>query len=104
MLVFVSAYLWLSRRVLRFPRALLLLPIAIAAVWFANAGRLVAPHRDRRGCLPRSPRRLSLLRGMALFCAGPGPGARRPFFARDGVVVEQGPNPTVAYPAPLLTT
>jgi exosortase E/protease (VPEID-CTERM system) len=38
---FVAAYLLLSRRQLRFPRALLLLPLGIATAWVANVTRLV---------------------------------------------------------------
>ena len=41
-LVFVGAYLWLDRRHLRFPRALLLLPLGAAAIWLANAVRITA--------------------------------------------------------------
>ena len=40
--VFLAAYLWMFRRVLRFPRALLLIPLGTAAVWIANAFRLTA--------------------------------------------------------------
>jgi exosortase E/protease (VPEID-CTERM system) len=40
--VFLAAYLWMFRRVLRFPRALLLIPIGTAAVWIANVFRLTA--------------------------------------------------------------
>ena len=40
--VFLGAYLWIFRRALRFPHALLLIPIGTAAVWIANALRLTA--------------------------------------------------------------
>mgnify|MGYP001822654065 FL=1 len=40
--VFLSAYLVLFRKSLRFPRVLVLVPAAIAAVWFLNAVRIVA--------------------------------------------------------------
>lgn len=40
--VFLAAYLWLFRRDLRFPRALLLLPIGTALMWFANTLRITA--------------------------------------------------------------
>ena len=40
--VFLGVYLWMFRRTLRFPRALLLLPIGTAAIWLANALRLTA--------------------------------------------------------------
>ncbi|MBI3469322.1 MAG: exosortase E/protease, VPEID-CTERM system, partial [Planctomycetes bacterium] len=42
MAVVVSVYLWCRRGSLRFPHALLLLPIGIAAIWFANAARIAA--------------------------------------------------------------
>ncbi len=38
---FAAAYLLLSRRQLRFPRALLLLPLGIVTAWVANVARLV---------------------------------------------------------------
>ena len=41
MAVFVGAYLVLARRQLRFPQALLLLPLGLCAAWFANVTRLV---------------------------------------------------------------
>ncbi|MBY0522445.1 MAG: exosortase E/protease, VPEID-CTERM system [Gemmataceae bacterium] len=37
---FLSAYLWLFRRELRFPHALLLLPVGMILIWFANAVRI----------------------------------------------------------------
>ena len=37
---FLGVYLWLSRKTLRFPHALLLLPIGAAAVWMLNAVRI----------------------------------------------------------------
>jgi len=40
--VFLGVYLWAFRDVLRFPRALLLIPIATVAVWTANVVRIVA--------------------------------------------------------------
>ncbi|MGP0073257.1 MAG: exosortase E/protease, VPEID-CTERM system [Bryobacteraceae bacterium] len=40
MLVFSSAYLWFLRREWRFPRALLLIPIGVAAIWLFNAVRI----------------------------------------------------------------
>lgn len=39
---FLGAYLWLFRRSLRFPHALLLLPLGTAAVWMGNALRITA--------------------------------------------------------------
>jgi exosortase E/protease (VPEID-CTERM system) len=41
-LVFLSVFFWCFRSELRFPHALLLLPVAIAAIWTANALRIAA--------------------------------------------------------------
>ena len=38
--VFLGAYLWIFRETLRFPHALLLLPLGTAAIWVANALRI----------------------------------------------------------------
>jgi exosortase E/protease (VPEID-CTERM system) len=40
--VFLGTYLWLSRRTLRFPHALLLLPLGTVVVWVANTLRIAA--------------------------------------------------------------
>jgi exosortase E/protease (VPEID-CTERM system) len=42
MLVFSMGWLWFFRREIRFPRALLLVPAALAAIWVANVGRITA--------------------------------------------------------------
>ena len=42
MLVFSVAWLWFVRRELRFPRALLLVPAAMAIIWISNALRITA--------------------------------------------------------------
>jgi exosortase E/protease (VPEID-CTERM system) len=42
MAVFVASYLWIFRRRLRFPAALLMLPIGLSGVWLLNSLRLVA--------------------------------------------------------------
>ena len=39
---FLSVYLWLCRRELRFPAALVLLPIGAVTIWIVNAMRIVA--------------------------------------------------------------
>jgi exosortase E/protease (VPEID-CTERM system) len=41
-LVFLGLYLWVFRSSLRFPRALLLLPIGVATIWLLNAARIAA--------------------------------------------------------------
>ena len=39
-LVFAGVYLWCARAELRFPAALLLLPVAVILIWLLNAGRI----------------------------------------------------------------
>ena len=39
-LLFLGVYLWLFRRELRFPHALLLLPVGLLAIWLANVVRI----------------------------------------------------------------
>jgi exosortase E/protease (VPEID-CTERM system) len=41
-LIFLGAYLWVSRDSLRFPRAFLLLPVGALTVWFMNGVRLAS--------------------------------------------------------------
>jgi exosortase E/protease (VPEID-CTERM system) len=38
--LFLSLYLWLFRRALRFPHALLLLPVGVLAIWLSNVVRI----------------------------------------------------------------
>jgi exosortase E/protease (VPEID-CTERM system) len=40
-LAFLSVYLWLVRKDLRFPHALILLPLGAITIWLANAARIV---------------------------------------------------------------
>ncbi|HTU91350.1 MAG TPA: exosortase E/protease, VPEID-CTERM system [Gemmataceae bacterium] len=40
--VFITAYLWLFRRHLRFPQALLLWPAGVAIIWLSNSVRIAA--------------------------------------------------------------
>ncbi len=42
MLVFTAGYLWFCRRELRFPHALILVPIGAVIVWFLNSVRIAA--------------------------------------------------------------
>ena len=42
MVALLSVALWMCRRDLRFPRALLLFPLGIVLIWFANAARIFA--------------------------------------------------------------
>jgi exosortase E/protease (VPEID-CTERM system) len=42
LLAFLTAYLWFYRKELRFPAAMMLLPLGAVAAWLANAVRIVA--------------------------------------------------------------
>lgn len=105
--VFLGGYLWVFRRVLRFPQALLLLPVGTVIVWLANALRIfllivigswVSPAIALGGFHHSA--------GALLFCAvalGLVTLARRShFLAADATTVTNDPNPTAAYLAPLL--
>jgi exosortase E/protease (VPEID-CTERM system) len=106
--VFLAVYLWVFRRSLRFPRALLLVPIATVAIWLANAlrlaaligvGTIVSREAAMGGFHANS--------GSLLLCAvalGLGWVARRsPFFTTDaGPSTAAVRNPTAAHLAPLV--
>jgi exosortase E/protease (VPEID-CTERM system) len=104
---YLGAYLWVFRRDLRFPRALLLLPLGIAAVWVANAVRIaalvligdrVSPQlalggfHSQAGWIGFSAVALGLV----------GVSHRSRLFTRGKPVDRPEPSPTVAYLAPLL--
>src|SRR5207249_11473950 len=40
-LIFVSIWLWVERRDVRFPHVLLLVPVALATIWVANILRII---------------------------------------------------------------
>jgi exosortase E/protease (VPEID-CTERM system) len=42
MVILTGSYLWMRRHALRFPRALLLIPIGVVAIWLANSVRIAA--------------------------------------------------------------
>jgi exosortase E/protease (VPEID-CTERM system) len=106
-LVFVGAYLWFDRRHLRFPRSLLLLPIAAAAMWLANAlriaalvavGEWISPRVALRGFHTQAGWLAVNAVALGLVAA-----ARRARFVRAGPAAAGGdPPPTAAYLAPLL--
>jgi exosortase E/protease (VPEID-CTERM system) len=106
--VFLGAYLILFRRDLKFPRALLLVPVGMAAVWVLNAVRIaglvlmgdrVSPalamggFHSQAGWLGFS----AVAVGLVAFAH------RSQLVARNPVVVRHEPSPTLAYLAPLLT-
>jgi exosortase E/protease (VPEID-CTERM system) len=104
---YLGAYLWVFRRDLRFPRALLLLPVGIAAVWVANAVRIaalvligdrVSPQlalggfHSQAGWIGFSAVALGLV----------GVSHRSRLFTRAPAVERREPSPTLAYLVPLL--
>jgi exosortase E/protease (VPEID-CTERM system) len=105
---FLVAYLGLFRRYLRFPQALLLLPLGTVAVYLANGVRiavlvLIGSHlsaavaaggfHSQAGWLAFN----AIALGLALLARG------LPFFSADGVRAERhDANPTAPYLAPLL--
>ena len=109
--VFLSAYLWLFRTSLRFPRAFLLLPIGMTLAWLSNVLRIVALVAVGSWLSPViALGGFHAYSGMLLFCAlalGLAAGAQHvPFFAvpRSASATTLACNPTAAYLAPLLVT
>jgi exosortase E/protease (VPEID-CTERM system) len=105
--VFMGAYLVLFRRDLKFPRAVLLLPVGMAAVWLLNAVRLAAliligdrispalamgGFHSQAGWLGFS----AVAVGLVAFTH------HSRLVARNPVVLRREPSPTLAYLAPLL--
>ena len=106
--VFLCSYLVLFRRSLRFPRALLLLPIGTVVVWLANALRIVALIAVGTWISPAIAfGGFHSYAGSLLFCAVGltlAYGARRSrFFATaDTLADDDSGNPTAAYLGPFL--
>lgn len=107
MAVYLAVYLTLFRRDLRFPRAFLLIPLALAAVWLANVVRLAAlvwigdqlsptlaigGFHSQAGWIGFNAVAL-----MLLVLAH-----RSRLFTRNDTRRATGPDPTAAYLAPLL--
>lgn len=110
MLVFVTAWLWFFRREYRFPRALLLIPAALAGIWAANVARITAliliGHFGARDvALGGFHSQAGWILFNCLAVAFAAVAGRVPWFARepertsDEVATE---NPTAAYLAPFL--
>lgn len=105
--VFLAAYFWAFRRLLRFPHAFLLLPLGMLAMWLANGARiaalvgigtLISPELAVGGFHANSGS--LLLCGVALGIAW---AARRsPFFTLMDAPRAATTNPTAAYLAPLV--
>ncbi len=108
-LVFVGAYLWHCRTELRFPRALVLLPLGTVLIWLTNIVRIVvlvligiyvSPAVALGGFHSQGGWITFLAVSLGLFIAA----RRLAFFRPEGMVEESeapGPNPTVPYLAPL---
>ena len=106
-LVFFCLFLVLWRERLRFPQALVLLPIGVLLAWLLNAGRIAAlvlvgtylsPELAIDGFHVYAG--WPLLCGVALGCVALG--TRLPTFARLAAPAEGGINPTGVYLGPLL--
>ncbi len=106
--VFLGSYLVLFRRSLRFPHALLLLPIGTAAVWLANALRIVALIAVGTWISPAIAfGGFHSYAGSLLFCAvgltlAYGARHSRFFATADALVADDSGNPTAAYLGPFL--
>lgn len=107
--VFLCGYLLLFRNELRFPSALLLLPVGTVVIWFANVLRIVAlvmigasghPKLALGGFHSQSGWLAFNAVGLGLVLAS----RRLQFFRRDPHATDAGEscNPTTAYIAPLL--
>jgi exosortase E/protease (VPEID-CTERM system) len=107
MAAYLGAYFWVFRHDLRFPRAFLLLPLGLAAVWLANAVRIAAlvligdrvspslalgGFHSQAGWLGFS----AVALGLVVVSH------RSRLFAREPLRVSREASPTLAYLAPLL--
>ena len=109
-IVFVGTWLWTRRAGLRFPRALWLLPLAVTAVWLANAFRITALIAVGTWVSPALAlgafhSRVGWLLFSAVAIGVAALGERSRFFSRgESVPVDRAEtwNPTAAYLLPLL--
>ena len=106
--VFVGAYLWHFRHEMKWPRALILLPIGTVLIWLVNAFRIAAlvvigvkmSRSVALGGFHSQGGWLAFLAvSLGLFLAA----RRMPYFRADSDLAEpaDAPNPTVPYLAPL---
>jgi exosortase E/protease (VPEID-CTERM system) len=108
-LIFYGAYLWLFRSSLRFPHAFLLLPLGAAVIWIANALRIIllimigawwSPEIAGGGFHSQAGWLAFNAIGLGMVAAT----RHVRFFRHEAgpeVVSAAGPNPAVAYLAPL---
>jgi len=108
--VFMAAYLWLFRRGLRFPQALLLVPVGIVAIWLANGVRIagliiLGTHVSSQIALGGFHSQAGWLGFIAVALGLVAVAHRAPFFAAARPAAA-GPgraaDPTTAYLAPLM--
>ena len=110
MLVFVGAYIWLFRHRLRFPRALLLVPLGTVLIWLANVVRivllvLVGTWVSSEMALGAFHSQIGWLAFIAVALGLMAATQRSAFFTKAAHVVparRDRVNPTVIYLAPLL--
>lgn len=104
-IVVVSAYLWYARRDLRFPRALLLLPIGVVAVWLLNVVRIALLVLIGNWSSDAAIKGFHSVAGWLLFnavaCGLIAVTSRRGFFSR-AQAYESAPNPAAAYLLPMV--
>jgi len=107
--VFLGAYLWIFRATLRFPHALLLLPLGTAAIWLANALRITgliwigstfSPEVALGGFHANSGSLILCVVALGIASVA----QRSTFLARPGArpATMEGPTPVAAYVTPLL--
>jgi exosortase E/protease (VPEID-CTERM system) len=109
--VVLSVYLWSARTRLFFPRALWLVPVGVALVWFGNAMRIalllaVGVHISPEIALSGFHSKAGWIFFCAIALASIAYVERSPFFSRDAKALpSQAPrdwNPTATYLAPQL--
>jgi exosortase E/protease (VPEID-CTERM system) len=109
MSVFVAGYLWFCRRELRFPAALILLPIGVVSIWFLNIVRIAAliliGAWSRQVAIDGFHTVAGWLFYTVAACGIVVVSRRSPTFSRSepNAVRVTGPNPAAMYLAPMLT-
>jgi exosortase E/protease (VPEID-CTERM system) len=107
--VFLGAYLWIFRATLRFPHALLLLPVGTVAIWLANAlritgliwiGSTLSPEVALGGFHANSGSLILCVVALGIASMA----QRSTLLARPGTrpATMEGPTPVAAYVTPLL--
>jgi exosortase E/protease (VPEID-CTERM system) len=104
--VFLAGYCWFYRRELRFPAALLLLPIGIAAVWLLNSVRITALILLGNANLAAGVKGFHSVAGWLFFnltaCGLIWASSNSGLFAKSGSATRVHRNATAAYLMPLI--